>query len=180
MITAYHKAEHCSGKLALSVSTRTGHEGKQPPHIQISFVNPFLHFSHCCYTLSYPRAHQEINLFIHSSSEWWTRADNVRSALGTLFLERYWQTGGSSEKSDKNDACLEDWSIKSKTYTIGFSDDCRRPEMHIISIWKTGLQKKGEQSFVLDEAQAERSNTGFQGKCPSTKPHKRKKRRIVP
>lgn len=40
--------------------------------------------------------------------------------------------------------------------------------MHIISICKMGLQKKEEQSFVLDAAQAERSKAGFQEIYPST------------
>lgn len=172
MVRAYHRAVRCSCKLPLSASTRTGHEGEQPPHIQISFVNPFLifFFFDCWYTLSYPCAHRKINLFIRSSREWWTWADNGRSALGTLDLERYWQTGGSSEKSDKNDLCLEDWSMKSEVHTIWFSDDCGRLEIYIMNIWKTGLQKKEEQSFGLDAAQAERSKAGFQGKCPSTEP----------
>ena len=44
MIMAYHIV-HCSCKLALSVSTRTELQGQQPPHVQISFINPFLIFS---------------------------------------------------------------------------------------------------------------------------------------
>lgn len=40
--------------------------------------------------------------------------------------------------------------------------------MRVINICKMGLQKKEEQSFVLDAAQAERSKAGFQEIHPST------------
>lgn len=40
--------------------------------------------------------------------------------------------------------------------------------MCVINICKMGLQKKEEQSFVLDAAQAERSKAGFQEIHPST------------
>lgn len=165
---AHHRALRYSCKLVLCFyKGRTWRPATSPHPNQL--CKPLLNFFFdCWYTLSYPCIHKKINLFIHSSREWWTWADNVCSALGMLFLERYWQTGESSEKSDKNDLCLEDWSMKSKIYTIWFSDGCRRLETYIINIWKMGLEKKEEQSFGLDAAQVERNKAVFQGKCCST------------